>query len=322
MVAGRAGGRGGRRVPATAGSLAHMAGAGTVRARTVGQPPAAALVAAGAISVQCGAAVATQLFGRVGPAGAVSLRLVLAAVCLAVLVRPRAARLRGLSQRRGDVAVAVAFGVVLGAMNLSFYEAIARVPLGVAVTVEFVGPLAVTIGGSRRRLDLLWAALAGCGVFLLAGGTLFGGGSLDLAGVGAALLAGACWAGYILLSAATGRRWAGSSGLGIAMVTAAAVVLPFGLVGAGARLLRPGTVALGLVVAVLSSALPYSLEMAALRRMTPRAFGIVLSLDPAFAALAGLVILGQKLSMAELAALALVAAANAGSSWADATKAR
>jgi inner membrane transporter RhtA len=283
-------------------------------AQTARRPPAAALVAAGAVSVQFGAAIATHLFGRLGPAGAVTLRLGFAAIALATLIRVRHLRVG-----RSDLGVAAAFGVVLAAMNLSFYEAISRIPLGVAVTVEFAGPLAVTILGSRRRTDMLWTLLAGGGVFLLAGGDTH---HLDLVGVGMALAAGACWAGYIMLSAETGRRFPGPGGLALAMVVSAVVVLPFGVADAGTRLFHPEVLALGLAVAVLSSVVPYSLELVALRRLTPRAFGILLSMDPAVAALAGLIILGQHLATSEVAALVLVVAANAGSSWFDARTSR
>ena len=282
-------------------------------------PPAPALIAAGAVSVQFGAALATQLFGRVGPVGAVTLRLVFASVALVGVNAARGRRIRSVSGRWPDLGVAVAFGIVLGGMNLSFYEALARIPLGVAVTVEFVGPLLVTIGGSRRLSDLVWAALAGGGVFLLAGGGLLGSHQhLDLAGIGLALVAGACWAGYILLNAQTGRRFGGTSGLAIAMSVAAIGVLPFGLVEAGGHLLRPAVLGIGLTVAMLSSVIPYSFEVAALRRVTPRAFGILLSMEPAIAALAGLAVLGQRLSPTEVVALLLVVMANAGSVFFDA----
>ncbi len=273
------------------------------------------------MSVQFGAALAVGLFDRVGPTGAVTLRVVFAAAVLLAVVRPAPAVLRGLVSRRGDLAVVAGFGLVLAGMNLLFYESIARIPLGVAVTVEFLGPLAVTIGGSRRRLDLLWAVLAGGGVLLLAGGGLLGGRlHLDSVGVVLALGAGTCWAGYILLSARTGKLFPGSSGLALSMVVGAAALLPVGVATAGGRLAAPGVLVVGLAVAVLSSALPYSLEMAALRRVTPRAFGILASLDPAVAALAGLVVLGQRLSVSELFALVAVAGANAGSSAADARR--
>ncbi len=279
------------------------------------RPPAGMLVAVGAISVQFGAAIATHLFGRVGPGGAVTLRLVFAALALVAVNAPKRKGAVSLLTRRADLLVAAAFGVVLGVMNLTFYEAIARVPLGVAVTIEFLGPLAVSLGGSRRLVDGLWAILAGLGVFLLAGGGVFGvGHRLDIVGVGFALLAGLCWAGYILLNAATGRRFSGTSGLALAIVVASLVVLPFGIAQAGGRLLTVGVLGLGIVVALLSSVIPYSLELYALRRVSARAFGILLSMDPAFAALAGLLLLGQHLSSSEVVALILVVAANAGSS--------
>ncbi|MGH9093671.1 MAG: EamA family transporter, partial [Acidimicrobiales bacterium] len=199
-------------------------------------------------------------------------------------------------------------------MNLSFYEALTRIPLGVAVTLEFSGPLAVAVAGSRRLRDLLWAVLAAGGVAALAlGDTRPGGHPLDRAGIGLALLAGACWAGYILFSKETGRRLEGLDGLAVAMVVAAAALVPVGVVGAGSHLLEPSVLGMGLGVALLSSVVPYSLELVALRRVTPRAFGVLLSLDPAVATLAGLVILGQRVGWVELVALALVVAANLGS---------
>lgn len=275
--------------------------------------PALVLVGSGAISVQFGAAVATKLFHRVGPAGAVTLRLVLAAVVLGTglgLARTRE-RAPARSHRLSDWAVAAGFGVVLAAMNLSFYESIARIPLGVAVTIEFSGPLSVALLASRRWADGLWAAVAGAGVVLLAGG---GGGHLDRAGVGLALLAGAFWAGYILLSRETGRRFDSLHGLAWAMAIASAAVLPLGLAAGGADLGAPAVVGLGLAVAFLSSVVPYSLELIALRRVTPRAFGVMMSLDPALATAAGFAVLGQHLSTPEWVALALVVAANAGNS--------
>jgi inner membrane transporter RhtA len=268
------------------------------------RPPAAALVAAGAFSVQFGAALATHLFGRVGPAGAVTLRLGIAAVLLGLVARPR---LRAIS--RADLGVAAVFGLVLAVMNLSFYEAIARIPLGVAVTIEFSGPLALALVGSRRWPDLLWAALAGTGVALFTSG---GGRPLDPVGIAFAFLAGASWIGYILLSKQTGRRFDARTGLGIAMVTGALAVLPVGLAVAGAQLFHPYVLLVGAAVAVLSSIVPYSLELVALRQVTPRAFGVLLSMDPAVAAVAGFVVLGQHLTGRELVALILVSLANLG----------
>jgi inner membrane transporter RhtA len=267
-------------------------------------PPAAALVAAGAFSVQLGAALAIHLFDRVGPAGAVTLRLVIAAGVLTAVARPR---LR--SVRRDDLAVAVAFGLVLAGMNLCFYEAIARIPLGVAVTIEFSGPLALALVGSRRWLDLLWAALAGTGVALFTSG---GGKSLDPVGITFAFLAGAGWIGYILLSKETGRRFDAPTGLGIAMVSGALAVLPVGVAVAGGRLFHLDALLLGAGVAILSSVLPYSLELVALRRVTARGFGVLLSMDPAVAAVVGFGVLGQRLTPRELMALILVSVANLG----------
>lgn len=232
---------------------------------------------------------------------------------MAVLLAAARPSLRG--RRRRDLAAVALFGVALGSMNLAFYESIARIPLGVAVTVEFVGPLAVAVAGSRRVRDLLWAALAAGGVALLAASP---GGHLDPVGILLALLAGGCWAGYILLSREAGRRMQGVDGLALAMIVAAAIVTPVGIAAGGTRLLHPSTLGLGLGVALLSSVLPYSLELVALRSVPPRAFGVLLSLDPAIAALAGLLLLGQQLGLHEVVAGALVVAANVGSSIASA----
>lgn len=270
--------------------------------------PPVSLVAGGAFSVQFGAAFATHLFYRVGPVGAVTLRLVIAAIILVAL--PRAAR-GAAPATKADWAVAVAFGLVLAGMNLSFYESIARIPLGAAVTIEFSGPLLVALVGSRRWSDGLWAAMAGTGVTLLASGT---GRDLDPGGVALAGLAGVFWIGYILLNKQTGERFEARRGLTIAMVTGAAVVLPAGLVSGDGSLFSWYVLGLGSAVALLSSVIPYWLELVALRRVTRRAFGVMLSLDPALAALAGLVVLGQHPGARELAAMALVVVANVGNS--------
>jgi inner membrane transporter RhtA len=279
--------------------------------RVVERSPAIALVATGAVSVQFGAALATKLFGRVGPAGAATLRLVIAALVLIGVVQLRARRAHPVARpaTAADRAVAITFGVVLAAMNLSFYEAIARIPLGVAVTIEFSGPLAVALVGSRRWADGLWAVAAGGGVALLATGA---GRHLAPAGLALAALAGGFWAGYILLSKETGRRFEALNGLAWAMTAGGLALLPFGLLDGGATLLRPPVLELGVVVAVLSSVIPYSLELLALRRVTPQAFGVMMSLDPALATAAGFVVLGQHLTLQEWAALALVVAANIG----------
>jgi inner membrane transporter RhtA len=260
-----------------------------------------ALVVAAVTSLQFGAGYAVTLFDELGPAGTAFLRLAIAAVVLVALWRPR---VRG--HPAADLRVAAAFGVTLGLMNLCIYEAMGRIPLGIAVTIEFWGPLAVAVAGSRRPLDLLWVILAAAGILLLADP---GGGSLDAAGIAFALAAGALWAAYIVLSGRTGRVFPGGSGLAIAMVFGALVTLPF---GAGADLLAPELLAAGAAVALLSSVIPYSLELEALRRLPARVFGVLMSLEPAVAALAGLVVLDQALGAREWLAIALVVVASAG----------
>lgn len=279
-----------------------------VLARVANAPravPPSALVLLGIVSVQVGAAVAKQLFSSAGPAGVVTLRLVFSALVLLAVWPP-------LRRRRLDartLALVGAFGLVLSVMNLAFYQALARIPLGAAVTIEFLGPLAVALAGSRRRVDVLWAVLAGVGVYLLASG---GDGRLTLAGVLFAALAAVCWAAYILLAAAVGQRTEGGSGLALASVVGAAVVTPFGVVEAGTALLEPEVLLIGLAVALASSAIPYSLELEALRRMPPRVFGVLMSLEPAVAALVGLAVLGELLAPGQWLGIGAVMAASAG----------
>jgi inner membrane transporter RhtA len=267
-------------------------------------PPAPVLVLGAIASVQSGAAVATKLFPDVGPAGTVLLRLGLSALLLLTVARPRCS-----GRRRPDVLIVLAYGGALAAMNGTFYEAIDRIPLGVAVTVEFVGPLAVAIGGSRRRLDVVWVVLATLGVVLLTSG---GGSGLDLVGVGWAAVAGAFWAAYILIAQRVGRAFPGATGLAIALTVGTFCVLPFGLVAAGTRLFRPGVLGRGAAVALLSSAVPYSLELFALRRMRASVFGVLMSLEPAMAAVSGLVFLGQHLHAREWIAIGCVMVASIG----------
>ncbi|MFJ6707258.1 MULTISPECIES: EamA family transporter [unclassified Streptomyces] len=262
------------------------------------------LVLVGGISVQFGAAVAVTLMPRAGALGVVCLRLFAAAVILLVVCRPR---LRGHS--RADWGTVVVFGITMGAMNGLFYEAVARIPLGLAVTLEVLGPLALSVLASRRLVNALWAGLALAGVFLLGGGDFSG---LDPVGVGLALGAGAMWATYIIFSARTGRRFPQADGLALAMAVAALLFLPLGIAEAGGRLLDPTTLALGSSVAVLSSVLPYTLELLALRRLPAPTFAVLMSLEPAIAATAGFLILDQALSAAQAAAVALVIAASIG----------
>jgi len=261
------------------------------------------LVLAGIVSVQFGAAIAKDLFALVPPTAMVWLRLVTSAAVLLVVARPR---LRGRSRR--DWLVALAFGVALMVMNWAIYQSFARIPLGIAVTIEFLGPLVLAVIGSRRPRDLVWVVLAGVGVALLG----FSPASLNWAGVAFALLAGLSWAGYILLSAQTGRHWPGISGLALASMVGAVVLAPPAILEAGATLLEPRVLLFGLAVGLLSSVIPYSLELIALRRIPPRVFGILMSLEPAVAALAAILLLREFLTPVQWIALSCVVAASTG----------
>ena len=276
--------------------------------RLRGAPPTA-LVLFPIISVQLGAAVAKSLFDSLGPGGTVFLRITFAALVLFLLVRPKLG-----GHDRAGYLVAGLFGLVLAGMNFSIYLAFDRIPLGVAVTLEFVGPLAVAVAGSRRMLDLLWVVLAAAGILLLAPLDVLGGMDLDPVGVAFALLAGCLWACYILLSASTGSAFPGGTGLVIALCVGTLVLFPFGIAGAGYALLDPKLLLAGFGVAMLSSAIPYSLELEALRKLPARVFGVLMSLDPAVAALAGLVVLGERLEMRAVAAILFVTIASAGAS--------
>jgi inner membrane transporter RhtA len=269
--------------------------------------PPPVLVLLSMTSVQVGAALAKGLFSSIGPAGAVSLRVGLGALILLLLWRPK---LYGYSWR--EYRWALLFGGVLASMNFSFYQALDRIPLAVAVTIEFAGPLAVALLGSRRTVDLLWVALAGAGIVLLAPTGLFGGIALDPVGVGLALLAGVLWGGYILVSAKIGQSFPGVAGLTLAMIAAAVILVPIGVLGAGSLLLNGRFLLIGLGVAVLSSVLPYSLELEALRRLPARVFGVLMSLEPGFAALVGLLLLHEQVGLRAAVAIALVIAASLG----------
>ena len=276
--------------------------------RPRGAPPTA-LVMLSIISAQVGAAIAKSLFDSLGPGGTVFLRITFAALVLLVLVRPKL----GGHDRTGYL-VAGLFGLALAGMNFSIYLAIDRIPLGVAVTLEFVGPLGVAVAGSRRVLDLLWVVLAAAGILLLAPIGSFGGMDLDPVGVAFALLAGCLWASYILLSARTGSAFPGGTGLVIALCVGTFVLFPFGIAGAGHALLDPRLLLAGFGVAMLSSAIPFSLDLVALRKIPARVFGVLMSLEPAVAALAGLVVLGERLEPRAVAAILLVTVAAAGAS--------
>lgn len=267
--------------------------------------PPIALVLGAVTSIQFGAAIAVTLFDDVGSAGVSALRLGFAALVLLAVWRPRPR-----AYARGDLLLAGAFGLALGLMNYTFYEALARIPLGIAVTIEFLGPLAVAVIGSRSRLDLLWVVLAGAGIVLLANPG--GEGAPDAVGVLFALAAAVLWGTYIVLAARAGERFTGGRGLAIAMAVAALVPLGPGVAEGGSALLEPELLALGLAVALLSSVVPYSLETEALRRMPKNVFGVLMSLEPGVAAVAGLLILDQQLSARDVLAVALVVVASAG----------
>lgn len=268
------------------------------------RPHPVVLVLIGILSVQFGAGLAKSLFDEVSPTTIVWLRLATSAIVLAAIASPN---LRGRS--RDDWLVVVGYGVTLAVMNWSIYQAFARIPLGLAVTIEFLGPLALAVLGSRRAADLLWAALAAVGVALLG----LEGGELDPAGVGFALLAGAAWASYIVLSARTGERWEGLGGLGVASSVAVVLVTPMLLGGGHASELDDGHVlVLGAAVGVLSSVIPYACELTALRSMSTSVLSILMSLEPAAAALAGIVLLGEVLTAIQWLAVLCVVAASVG----------
>lgn len=266
--------------------------------------PPTVLVLLAIACVQFGAALAKGLFDEIGVGGTVLLRVLFAALLLMAIWRP-SPRGRG----RRDLWLVGLFGLVLAFMNLSFYASLDRIPLGAAVTFEFVGPLGVAVAGSRRPLDLVWVALAAAGILLL---SELGAGGLDGIGIALALLAGAFWAAYIVLSARIGQRYEGADGLALAMVVGAVVLLPVGVAEAGAELLTPWILAVGAAVAILSSAIPYALEMEALRRLPTGVFGVLMSLEPAMGALAGYILLDEGLVAREIVAIGLVVAASAG----------
>jgi len=264
------------------------------------------LVLASIVSVQFGGAMAALLIPIVGVFGSVTLRLTIAAAILLVILRPRLS-----GRTRADWLVVTTFGVVLATMNLCFYGALARIPIGVTVTIEFIGPLVLATVLSHRRKDLVAVAAAAVGVVLISGVTGTAWARLDLTGPALALAAGAAWAGYIIFSGRTGARFAQLDGLAIAMTISAILVAPFGLLTAGSALWAPDALWRGAGIAILSSVLPYSLELIALRRLAAHVFGILLSFEPAVAALAGLFLLGQHLSPPQLVGMACVTAASA-----------
>jgi inner membrane transporter RhtA len=270
--------------------------------------PPELLILAGALSVQFGAGLATTLLHEFGPLPVVSMRVVFGAILLLAF---QPVRLRGAS--REALATCVVLGLILAAMNSLFYVALTRIPLGVAVTIEFWGPLTVAVLGSRRPLDLVWVALAGAGIYILAGGRFV---ADDAAGLVAVFGAGACWAIYIVTGRRMARHWPDGRGLTLAMIVASVAVLPvaFGFSDFRPLVSAPLAIVGGLVVALFSSAIPYTAEIAALRRLPAATFGVLMSLEPAIAATVGFLLLGQVLHLPDLVAIACVALASAGAS--------
>ena len=268
------------------------------------------LVLIGILSVQIGAAIAKGLFGEISPTAMVWLRLVTSALVLAAVARPRFT-----GRSRDDWLVVLGFGASLATMNWAIYQSFSRIPLGIAVTIEFIGPLTLAVLGSRHVRDLVWVLLAGLGVALLG----FQPADLDLPGVLYALLAGSAWAAYILLSASTGRRWAGFDGLAVASIVAALGMTAPALLSAGSDVWDPRILLIGALVGLLSSVIPYSCELVALRSLRPAVFGILMSLEPAAAALAAIVVLSEHLSVLQWLAIACVVAASIGATRSGAT---
>ncbi len=261
------------------------------------------LVLVGIVSVQAGAAIAKDLFATISPTSMVFLRLVTSTLVLLAIARPQ---WRG--RTRTDWLTVAGFGLSLGLMNWAIYQSFARIPLGIAVTIEFIGPLSLAVFGSRRLRDLIWVVLAGIGVLMLG----LEPADLDVAGVAFALLAGAAWASYILFSARTGQRWPGLDGLAIASAFATLLLTGPAILSGGTTLLSPRVLVIGALVGLLSSVIPYSCELVALRTLAPSTFGILMSLEPAAAALAAIVVLHELLSPLQWVAVACVVVASVG----------
>ena len=281
-----------------------MAGEESSAVSTEARAASVALVLGSGTSLLLGSALVISLFDDVGEVGALLLRLVFAAALLLAISRPL---LRGHSTQAWRYVIAFAFAVI--GLNLAFYYAIDQAPLGIVAAVGFVGPLGLAVAASRRPIDFVWIAMAAAGVFLF---TPLGGGSLELLGLVLSLLFAIGWAGYVLGSSRLGQAFSGAEGLAFAMVISALVMVPAGVIAGGTTLVRPEILAVGAAVAILSTVIPYSLEIAALRRLHTGTFGILLSLQPAIAAVIGLAVLGQGLRATEVLAIGLVVVASAG----------
>ena len=279
-------------------AITGKAGSGTGRRAAVG------LTLSSIVAVQCGSALATGLFDALGPLGTVFLRALFGALALVALTRGATLR-----ERRWPHRDVLLLGLAVAGVNLFFYAALDRLPLGITVTLEFVGPLGVALLGSRRPRDLVWALLAAAGIVLLTNG---GGGGVDALGVVLALAAGACWGAYIVQSDRVGAVAPGIGGATTAAVISAVIVAPFGIAQGSAELLSPAHLAIAAAVGLLSTAVPYVFEMEALRRLPRATFGVLMSIEPAVAAVIGFLALSQGLTAIESVAIALVVLASAG----------
>ncbi len=290
-----------------AASLAHVLNRsiGQVQTLTNSIPPSG-LVLLSCFAVQFGMATAKSLFEGLGAMGTAFLCNVIAT---AFLLGMQHRQLRSLSRNPRDYSVILLLGVSIAGMTLAIYSALDRIPMGLASTLEFVGPLGVALVGSRRLFDLVWVMLAGLGILLLMPAL---GGAVDPSGIGLALLSGGFWAGYILLSAPASRVFQKGTGLALSMTVASVILMPPGVAQAGTALLNPALLLLSVVAAVLGKVLPYSLEYTALQRMPPRLFGVLVSIEPAIAALVGLAVLHEQLSFRSLTAIVLVITAAMG----------
>lgn len=269
-------------------------------------PPIPAVLLA-ILSVQGGAAIAKSIFPLLGAAGTASLRIVLSAIILLIAYRPNFRKISATQWK-----LAIPYGIVLGAMNISFYLSLARIPLGLAVTLEFIGPLLLAISTSRKTLDFLWALLAAFGIALIAPwGT--GSNNIDLVGASLALLAGVFWAAYIVIGGKTSKVMDGGQAVSIGMLVASCIVIPFAFTEGNLGEITPKLFLMGLAIALLSSAIPYTLEMNALKHLPAKTFSILMSLEPAVAAFCGLLFLHEHLSVFEWTAVAMVIIASTGS---------
>ena len=266
--------------------------------------PAVPAVLLSIVSVQGGAAIAKGLFPVLGPAGTTSLRVGISALVLLLVVRPKLGQLSGPQWR-----AVVPYGLALGLMNLLFYYALARIPLGLAVTLEFVGPLGLALAGSRRWVDVVWALLAAAGIALIAP---WQGQGVDLLGMAFALAAGGAWTVYIVLGQRTAAVLPGQQAVAVGMLFAALPVLPMGIASGSLLGLTPHLLLLGSLLALFSSVLPFSLEMQALRTLPTRTFSILMSLEPVAAALSGWLLLGERLLLPQWLAVVLIVVASVG----------